>query len=161
MRRRRLFWISAAVLALVSIGAIAWPRADRVTRENWERIRRYMPRAEVESILGPPGDYRSGPGETGVFFRDRKELPCELHWTLDADHDWDSAGIRNILDRGIPASQEDTLAIWVGDAGEVEIYFFPDGVQQISFNPRRKVDQRPLDQLRWRLGRQWRMWFPR
>ena len=58
MRRRKLI----AAVGLVAVGAfVMWPRMDRITRENFDRISKGMSRAEVEAILGPPGDYSGGP----------------------------------------------------------------------------------------------------
>jgi hypothetical protein len=43
---------------VVASGTVAlWPRQDQVTRANYNRIQIGMARAEVEAILGPPGDY--------------------------------------------------------------------------------------------------------
>jgi hypothetical protein len=75
MRRRKL--LPGAVAVLVTLAGVAalvlWPRADRVTRANFDRIRVGMSRAEVEAILGPPGDYRTG--------RTKEESdPRELMW---------------------------------------------------------------------------------
>jgi hypothetical protein len=64
MRNRKLRWAAAglALVALLAAGAfVMWPRPDRITRENYQRIRYGMSRGEVEAILGPPGDYTSAP----------------------------------------------------------------------------------------------------
>src|SRR5262249_36079311 len=63
--RKRLVLSAAAVASLATAMAFAlWPRSDPVTRANCDRLRPGMTRQEVESILGPPGDYRTGRGET-------------------------------------------------------------------------------------------------
>jgi hypothetical protein len=63
MRARRLLGLRMVlILALAGAAAVAlWPRSSRVTRENFERIRKGMSRGEVEAILGTPGDYRTFP----------------------------------------------------------------------------------------------------
>jgi hypothetical protein len=61
---RRRKWLAALGVLLVGTVAFApWPQlpADRVTRENYDRIEKGMSRAEVEALIGPPGDYRTGP----------------------------------------------------------------------------------------------------
>jgi hypothetical protein len=62
MRRRTLLAaLAAGVLVLLALGAVVqWPEPNRVTQENYARIEMGMNRAEVEAILGPPGDYRTG-----------------------------------------------------------------------------------------------------
>jgi outer membrane protein assembly factor BamE (lipoprotein component of BamABCDE complex) len=60
--QRRKLLLALAGLALVVAGTfVLWPRANRITRENFDHIEKGMSRAQVESILGPPGDYRTGP----------------------------------------------------------------------------------------------------
>jgi hypothetical protein len=56
--------VFVAIAALGAVGArMSWSQPDRITRDNHARIHEGMNRAEVEGILGPPGDYRSGPVE--------------------------------------------------------------------------------------------------
>jgi hypothetical protein len=62
MRRRKLRWVVAAgvALGLACFVALAlWPRPDRITQENCDRITRGMSREEVCALLGPPGDSRT------------------------------------------------------------------------------------------------------
>jgi hypothetical protein len=63
MRRRTLLVVLSGLAAVVAAGVVVlWPRPpSRVTQENFGRIREGMSRAEVEAILGPAGDYRTGP----------------------------------------------------------------------------------------------------
>jgi hypothetical protein len=44
-----------------------WPRPERITRENFARLNSGMSRAEVEAILGSPGEYSTGPLEYSYF----------------------------------------------------------------------------------------------
>jgi hypothetical protein len=72
--RRRTLLVALAGLAVVGAAGVVvlWPRpSSRITRENYERIRAGMSRAEIESILGPPGDY------SGVH------VAYTLHWRGD------------------------------------------------------------------------------
>jgi hypothetical protein len=59
-----LFLSLAVLLAVMAYAArpIFFPPTNpRLTRENFDRIKEGMKRADVEAILGPPGDYRTGP----------------------------------------------------------------------------------------------------
>jgi SmpA / OmlA family len=68
MRRHRQRWalLVVALVLVAPIPAVAlWPSPQsRVTLENLRRIQIGMSRDDVESILGPPGDRRTGQGET-------------------------------------------------------------------------------------------------
>jgi hypothetical protein len=60
MQRRKLGWVLAGLAVVVAVGAVVlWPRPDRITLEHFEQVAEGMTLAEVEAILGPPGDYRS------------------------------------------------------------------------------------------------------
>jgi hypothetical protein len=62
LRRRQLLVALAVLAVLVAVGLfVLWPRLDRITDENFNRIQEGMSRAEVEAILGPPGDCRAAP----------------------------------------------------------------------------------------------------
>jgi hypothetical protein len=57
-----LLVVSLAVLATVAARPLLFPPTNpRITRENFQWIMERMRREDVESILGPPGDYRTGP----------------------------------------------------------------------------------------------------
>jgi hypothetical protein len=66
MRKRSLF-IALAGLALLTAAFALVPqsRPNRITRENFDRIRLRMTLSEVEAIIGPPGDYMTGDTTTG------------------------------------------------------------------------------------------------
>lgn len=161
MRGRKLLWMSAVVLALVAVGAITRPPADRVTKENYDRIRGDTGLAEVESLLGPPGDYRTGPGETEPPMRGSFLMSTLWTWIPDADDGRTSAGIMPVSVRDGPAGHKVIYAAWVGDEGQVHLTIVSDFVLFQSFDARRKVERGPLDHIRWQLGRYWRKWFPK
>jgi hypothetical protein len=60
VRRRTLLLVFAGIAAVaVAIAVVMlWLQPERITRENFGQLRKGTTRAEVESILGPPGDYR-------------------------------------------------------------------------------------------------------
>ena len=58
MRRRKLLVALAVGVVVAAAAVVLWPRPDRITQENCDRIEKGMSQAEVEAILGgPPGDY--------------------------------------------------------------------------------------------------------
>jgi hypothetical protein len=61
MRKWSALVFAVALILLGAFLALAWPRPSHVTRANFERIREGMSRADVEAVLGPPGDYTTGP----------------------------------------------------------------------------------------------------
>jgi hypothetical protein len=64
VRRRKLLVALAVGLAgLVAAVTLRLrsPRGENITMDNWFRIKPLMTRAELEALLGPPGDYRTGP----------------------------------------------------------------------------------------------------
>jgi hypothetical protein len=71
MRRRRLLVALGAVLLAVAVAALLLPRPG-VTRSNFDRIKKGMPRGEVERILGGP------PSESGIAVAPR--VPWAI-WT--------------------------------------------------------------------------------
>ncbi len=69
---RRVEALAVGSLVVGIAAFLLWPSPSRVTRENFDRIRERMSRAEVEAILGPPGVYANGP----MF------LPALKQWAL-------------------------------------------------------------------------------
>jgi hypothetical protein len=134
MRRRTLLVVLAGLAVVVAAGVVVWPRANRVTRENYDRIRVGMSRAEVYAVLGPPGDYST-----------REAIPSELPDPPTLTYRW----------------QAISLEEWFGDRAAIEVYF--DGAGNVAsarcwlLEP---IDHGPLDNLLWRAKRQWHRWFP-
>jgi SmpA / OmlA family len=90
--RSRLRWglvlaglaVACIALAVVAIGAgllVTLPQTDRITEENFDQIRNGMTRAQVEAILGPPGDYTTGPVKI-VFISGTSAVSQDL-WLSD------------------------------------------------------------------------------
>jgi hypothetical protein len=92
-----------------------------------------MSRAEVEAILGPPGDYRTRP--TGL----ENGVPMDL---------------------GDPLKDGETV-LWCGDAGSIVLVFNREGtVTTVGFGDRVPKPSGPFDTLLWRAKLLWRRWFP-
>ena len=104
------------------------------------RLREGMTRAEVEAILGAPGDYSTGLLEVvGQPRSVRIEPTTESHGTDGS-----------------------TYLQWADDSRFIGINF--DAASRLEVTTicpvRRVAAQGPLDNLLWRLKRQWRRWFP-
>jgi hypothetical protein len=156
MRSRKLRWLVAGLVTLAALAAfVLWPRADRVTLQNFNRIREGMSRAEVEAILGPPGDYRTICTETNCGLYQPPYLDCDLnryaagegkggYWPLD-----DSSGDATSF-----------YGTWFGDDGYINVQFVSDAVDDKAFYHSVRKEMTSLDNLLWRVKRQWRQWFP-
>jgi hypothetical protein len=61
--RRSPVLVMAGLTVVLTAGvALLWPtQPSRLTIANLRGIREGMTQAEVEAILGPPADYRTGP----------------------------------------------------------------------------------------------------
>jgi hypothetical protein len=147
MRRRTLFLVLAGLAVVVAAGVVVlWPRPepDRVTwayfvtLENCRRCGRGMTCKEVEAILGPPGDYSTGPTSDPIS-------PFRQVRTFDDGMPWPQL----------------TPTEWKGDKAIVVVFFDATGnAIESQFAAVYKRDQHPLDNLLWRAKRQWRRWFP-
>jgi hypothetical protein len=143
--RRRKLLLGSLVAALVALAVLAGsgvfvprPGPNRLTLQNCQRIREGMSRAEVEAILGPPGDYRTGPTDI-----DGKVVPLKLVWVGEI----------------LPSDGD--IAYWSADEVYERVMFDPAGrVREGGFSPTFRPTQSPSDNLLWRLRRQWRRWFP-
>ncbi len=136
---------------------VLWPQpASRVTRANFDRIHIGTDRAELEAILGPPGDYRTGPGESNLG--DDKAS----RWIPDPNGfeigriGW--LAFPNFIPvAGIPTTGRQ--ATWVSDSARVWVAIDDAGrVQSTDISDRRLI-KGPVDRLFWRVRRQWRRWF--
>jgi hypothetical protein len=123
-----LLWTSVALAAFILGGATG---GGCINAKNFERINGRKSRQDVEAILGPPGDYRSGP--------------------IDPEHTVYGFYF------GISPSE---VALWYSDTGIVEIHFFGTHIGRKYYTPTQQVPQPPLENLIWRANRQWHRWFP-
>jgi hypothetical protein len=140
MRRRKLLVALVGLAVLVAVGAfMLWPRRNRVTRENYYRIRLRMSRAQVEAILGPPGDYTTVPvGQVRTNMS-----PSDA-----------TALTRALMD---PRA---TKSSWMADTGFIEVMYSPEGVSYRNFGVVDAAQLSPLDRLLWQAKRLWPKWFP-
>jgi hypothetical protein len=132
MRRRKLLVALAGLAVVVAAGAVVlWPRVPRVTLENGNRILRGMSRAEVIAILGPPGDYTTGPGiwkgtEKGIWIDQTKD--------------------------DFPETPGGQVEGWWGDTAVIRIAFSRNRVAYVYMDPFVKKELGPLENFLWRIG---------
>jgi hypothetical protein len=87
MRRRTLLVALAGLAVVVAAGVVTLRAmsdpAARITVKNYNRIREGMSRAEVEGIIGPPGDYTTHPTYGYVGSGPWEPQPGEESWLAD------------------------------------------------------------------------------
>src|SRR5271154_6476165 len=114
-RRVRLALVGMAAVVVALGVVVLWPTPDRITRENFDRIRTGMTRAEVEAFLGPPG------------FHATAEVRPILNWAAvwgqpaAGQQFWEGESVGSR-----PTNTEKDL--WQGDTAIVFVYFDPAGV---------------------------------
>jgi hypothetical protein len=140
VRKHRWKLIGAVTLALVAAGTFAaWPRpSSRITVENCERVKFVKTLAEVEAVLGPPRDERTGP-------------------TYRAASAWDWYGSHGDNYGAIPVPR----FFWKSDTVRFSVTVEADGtLLSKSFVEFERRPQGLLDNLRWRAEHLWRKWSP-
>jgi hypothetical protein len=135
----------AIVVTIVIVLTLLPPtQHSRISRENALRITEGMTKAEVEDILGPPGDYTTAPTRWSVFSPDfefsRRTLdPVKARFLgTDFSHP----------------------AIWSSDTDHVEVVYCDSAAVIVRYVTCERLPQSILDSLLWRAKRQWRRWFP-
>jgi len=137
MRKAKIVLAAGLGLAvLASLGASAAAlRTGRITFDNYQRIAAGMSRSEVEAILGPAGDFTTGPRSAGwqqsvTYHAEFRDLSGQqLTWMAD--------------DATIAVSFDSTGHTYAKEYREV-------APQQLM----------PLQNLCRLARRQWRRWFP-
>jgi hypothetical protein len=125
--------ITAIVAVTVFFGLTLWqvfylPGNPRINGDNLHRVHLGMTRAEVEAILGPPGDYSTGPIDVGWY-------PRPTH-------------------RGVSPSGNQLF--WLVDDNDMRAEFNADGkLIRIGLASAVLINSRPFDWLKWRLARGW------
>src|SRR5262245_1049740 len=116
----------------------------RITPENFDRIRWGMAPEQVYAILGPPGDYTTGP----------------THKTSADDASPFSPSLRTYREKKADLGWVRGVDFWMCDTAEIYTNYGPDGVWVKSFYHAERLPQSRFDNLVWRAKRQWRKWFP-
>jgi hypothetical protein len=165
MRRPRLRWVLAlAGLAVIAVGVfVLWPHEDRITQENFDRIRRDMSRAKVEAMVGPAGDYSTGPllmvpKYSNSYLHSGTRLQAGYGYYLQSIYDSpflvDYGSRRNSYGQG-------SVVEWRTDKLVAFVYFLPSGqVRHVKYAEVVRISQPWSENFLWRLRRQWHRWFP-
>jgi outer membrane protein assembly factor BamE (lipoprotein component of BamABCDE complex) len=139
MRRRKLVVALAGLTVVIAAGVVVlWPQTSRPTAEDIARIKNGMTRAEIEEILGAPGDL------TTAFTR------------FQANDDYVGSDYVRKSENG-----EVVWEIWITDVQSISVRF--DASQRVSDTntlENARYYLRPLDDLEWRAKRQLHRWFP-
>jgi hypothetical protein len=131
----------AGLAVVVAVGAtVLWPPVeDRITFENFQRLRGGMTNAEVTAVLGPPGDYETGQG------------------ILVADSRRDAIFDAGEFARAPFSTQEE----WGSDNALIKVSYSTSGKTVAAFYWGAELEAAgPFDNLLWRAKRQWHRWFP-
>jgi hypothetical protein len=139
MRSRKLRWVVTGLAVPMLIVLTAWLRpqpSSPVTWPNCERIRKGMSLAEIEEILGPPGDSRTAPF---IYI----EIPHVITWSA-------------------PHEPSGTEYEWQGDSMRIAIEFSgPDArASRLTHWSRCRGAPGEMYTLIWRAKRQFQRWFP-
>jgi hypothetical protein len=141
----KLIAVLAGLAVLGAAGAVLLSPARRlpskITPENCARIHTGLTRAEVEAILGPPGDTTTME-PVGSFPYRMENLETTSVETLPAD----------LVFR---------RAVWAVDGLKQQVGFSSDGKVTWTATILWKCDERAwFTNLLYRAKRQWRRWFP-
>jgi len=122
---------------------VLWPRAERITPATFHRIRAGISLAEVEAILGPPGDHSTVPEDYGSV---TKYTAYTKGAQTVVEESWGSG---------------ESAEEWEFDRARIRVLFDTSGkVAGARITPIRRIEFGPFDSLRWRVKRQWHKWFP-
>ena len=148
MTKRRLI-VGLPLLALALFGAflvVGPSAAPRISVKNYERIQGGMTPADVNAILGPPGDYSTRPRDMDIerFVTDFRIFDAKaFEEGMKAKH-------------GGPDSRQ-----WRNDRLTIVVFFGPtDRVVAMLHDPTGTADLGPFGNFRRGIEKVWHRWFP-
>src|SRR5262249_14423783 len=111
------------------------PTNPLLTRENFDRIKKGIPREGVEGILGPPGDYRTEPTTEGSI---QVLSGC-----------WVTVSEPLTPEMYLP----DLALVWKGNQAEMWVVLRDGVVSEAFLNPTGRKPVGFFELLRWRWNR--------
>jgi hypothetical protein len=124
-----------------------WAPPARPGMQDFEQIRDGMTRDEVYAVVGPPGDYSSGPLMNLANF-----IACPAG-PRDAD-DFLPPSIETLTGEIVERVE------WRTDNAIASVFFRPTGrVRDKYLSAVSRIGQTPVENLLWRAKRQWYRWF--
>jgi hypothetical protein len=145
-RKVQVTRVIALAMLLLAVTLFIWGpsgHADRITRENFDRIQKGVTRAEVEEILGPPEDYSTGP--TSMELRSHRFGLKE--------------GRREDRQLVLEYLLGNTGVAWQTDSDMIIISYAGDLVDNKGFCTLRKEERNPLQDFAWRIAHRIERWF--
>jgi hypothetical protein len=140
---RRVEALAVGLLVCAVFALLAWPGPSPITPENFDRLTPGMSLAEVEAILGSPGDHSTAPWDAPVEVKRIGSVMNLPPWARG----------RGCQHYG-----------WYGDAAGIDLIFTqhqpPDQLIEGRLSRNTRPPQGTLDNLLWRAKRQWRRWVP-
>jgi hypothetical protein len=130
--------VLAGLAAMLAVGTVVlWPRSERISPDNFARIRDGMTLEEAKAILGEPGDFTTGPADgLGLFECCGKQV--------------------------VTRRDENTfICFWISDTTCIDVVFDDaSGATPLrKCDPVSRVPQSGFDYLLSRAKRQWHRWF--
>jgi hypothetical protein len=140
MRHRLVLFATAATTVVVIVSAVALlPQRSPISVENYTRIQMGMTLPEAEAILGPPGDYRTGPTK----------------------FDLDAVAPEYVVDASSPDDETLSQKRWTNDRAQVCLYLGTTSGRVVikDFDPLRPAVPTLLENLIGRAEQKWNEWF--
>lgn len=158
VRKTRLIAIAGVGLVAV-IAFIASNRRAGITEETFDRIQPDMTRAEVEAILGPPGDYTTEPSDEE--FPPLEEVEHYYYAPQCRIRPESSPGFISLSSGVAIVSPRPNQTIWKDDNGTLSVVFDQDDtVEMVEYSTYDGQHHGLLDRVVRLFQRQSPRWLP-
>ena len=147
---------AAGVILAFAVWELMPQRQAKATKENFSLIKNTsMSRNELVALLGPPGDYRSGP--TRTFMPKRFCISImDPNMTFTPEDIEEETAVRDFWG----SYQDAEVNAWQSDEGEILVKLADDHVVRAYFLQNERLNETYLENLQWRAERPFRRWIP-